>query len=140
MYLVSPDDVDEEEIDPVDLAHIESSSAAPIVIIAVEDEVAMEDATEDKIIPSLESDYSTEDEDMDSIAEPLGTMNLIHLEDGISSIRCKQELQGKGRPPDDIGGNEDLVHALDSCADRLMMNPSWNSWLKEMDIPVNLKE
>lgn len=39
-----------------------------------------------------------------------------------------------------MGGNEDLVHALDSCADRLMMNPSWNSWFKEMDISVNLKE
>jgi len=86
VYLVSPDDVDEEDIDPVDLAHIESSSAAPIVIIPGEDEEAMEDETEDKIIPSLESDYSTEDEDMDSIAEPLGTMNLIHLEDGILQL------------------------------------------------------
>jgi len=42
VYLVSPDDVDEEDIDPVDLAHIESSSAAPIVIIPGEDEEAME--------------------------------------------------------------------------------------------------
>ena len=83
VYLVSPDDVDEEEIDPVNLAHIQRAVQAPIVTVPAEAEEAVEDATQDKTNPSLESDYSTEDEDMDSIAGPSGTMNLIHLEDGI---------------------------------------------------------
>ena len=54
MYLVSPDDVDEEEIDPMDLASLESSSA-PIVTVPAE----AEDASKDEIIPALESDHST---------------------------------------------------------------------------------
>ena len=44
MHLVSPDDVDEEEIDPMDLAPLESSSA-PIVTVLAE----AEDAAEDEI-------------------------------------------------------------------------------------------
>ena len=41
----------------------------------------------------------------------------------------KDDLQ----PPDDIGDNEDLVHSFASCADSLMMNPSWKHWLEELD-------
>ena len=44
------------------------------------------------------------------------------------------------QPPDDIGGNEDVVHPFASNADRLMMNPSCNHWLEELDIPEILKE
>ena len=58
MYLVSPDDVDEEEIDPMDLAPLESSTA-PIVTVPAEAEEEAEDASEDEIIPALESDHST---------------------------------------------------------------------------------
>ena len=58
MYLVSSDDVDEEEIDPMDLAPLESSSA-PIVTVPAEAEEEAEDASEDEIIPALESDHST---------------------------------------------------------------------------------
>ena len=58
MYLVSLDDVDEEEIDPMDLAPLESSSA-PIVTVPAEAEEEAEDASEDEIIPALESDHST---------------------------------------------------------------------------------
>ena len=58
MYLVSPDDVDEEEIDPMDLASLESSSS-PIVTVPAEAEEEAEDASEDEIIPALESDHST---------------------------------------------------------------------------------
>ena len=70
MYLVSPDDVDEEEIDPMDLAPLESSSA-PIVTVPVAVVEAVEDATEDESISSLESDYSTEDEDRDGVSGPI---------------------------------------------------------------------
>ena len=58
MHLVSPDDVDEEEIDPMDLAPLESSTA-PIVTVPAEAEEEAEDASEDEIIPALESDHST---------------------------------------------------------------------------------
>ena len=70
VYLVSPDDVDEEEIDPMDLAPLESSSA-PIVTVPVAAVEAVEDAAEDESISSLESDYSTEDEDRDGVSGPL---------------------------------------------------------------------
>ena len=70
VYLVIPDDVDEEEIDPVYLAPLESSSA-PIVKVPAEAEEAVEDAAEDESIPSLQSDYSTEDEERDGVAGPL---------------------------------------------------------------------
>ena len=53
---------------------------------------------------------------MDSVAGPYpsGRWDSAH--------GYKQEFQGRGqpRPPDDIGGNKDLVHALD----KLMVNPS----------------
>jgi hypothetical protein len=58
VHLVSPDDVDEEEIDPMDLAPLESSTA-PIVTVPAEAEEEAEDASEDEIIPALESDHST---------------------------------------------------------------------------------
>ena len=58
MPLVSTDDVDEEEIKPMDLAPLESSTA-PIVTVPAEAEEEAEDASEDEIIPALESDHST---------------------------------------------------------------------------------
>ena len=70
VYLVIPDDVDEEEIDPMYLALLESSSA-PIVKVPAEAEEAVEDAAEDESIPFLQSDYSTEDEERDGVAGPL---------------------------------------------------------------------
>jgi len=49
-------------------------------------------------------------------------LDLIHLEDGIlhMDINRSSKEEDNHRPPDDIGGNEDLVHALD----KLMVNPS----------------
>ena len=54
MYLVSPDDVDEEEIDPKDLAPLESSSAS-FVTVPAEAEVAVEDAAKDEIRSLLQT-------------------------------------------------------------------------------------
>ena len=54
MYLVSPDDVDEEEIDPKDLASLESSSAS-FVTIPAEAEEAVEDAAKDEIRSLLQT-------------------------------------------------------------------------------------
>ena len=57
----------------MDLAPLESSSA-PIVTVPAEAEEAVQDAADDEIIPALESDPSTEDEDEDGVdvAEPSG--------------------------------------------------------------------
>ena len=93
MYLVIPDDVDDEEIDPMYLALLESSSA-PIVKVPAEAEEAVEDAAEDESIPSLQSDYSI-----------LKIKKGMVLLDPCSSGRwnyatgCKRKLNGKGRPP-----------------------------------------
>ena len=117
VYLVSPDDVDEEEIDPMDLAPLESSSA-PIGTVPAEAEEAVEDAAEDESISSLESDYSTEEEDRDGVAGPSGTMNLVHLEDGDMQLVVNGSSMEEDdlQPPDDIGGNDDVVHPFASNA------------------------
>ena len=93
MYLVSPDDVDEEEIDPMDLAPLESSSA-PIVTVPAE----AEDASEDEIIPALESDHSTEDEGGIEASGTIGTMALDQLEDGVGQL----DVNGNFRNEDSL--------------------------------------
>ena len=54
VYLVSPDDVDEEEIDPKDLAPLESSSAS-FVTVPAEAEEAVDDAAKDEIRSVLQT-------------------------------------------------------------------------------------
>ena len=97
MYLVSSDDVDEEEIDPMDLAPLESSSA-PIVTVPAEAEEEAEDASEDEIIPVLESDHSTEDEGGIEASGTIGTMALDQLEDGVGQL----DVNGNFRNEDSL--------------------------------------
>ena len=104
MYLVSPDDVDEEEIDPMDLASLESSSA-PIVKVTAEAEEEAKDASEDEIIPLLESDHSTEDEGEIEASETIGTVALDQLEDGVGQLDVNGNFRNEDslQPPEDPG-------------------------------------
>ena len=100
MYLVSPDDVDEEESGPMDLASLESSSA-PIVTVPAE----AEDASKDEIIPALESDHSTEDEGGIEASGTSGTVALDQLEDGVGQLDVNGNFRKEDslQPPEDPG-------------------------------------
>jgi len=97
VYLVSPDDVDEEEIDPMDLAPLESNSA-PIVTVPAEAEEEAEDASKDEIIPALESDHSTEDEGGIEASGTSGTVALDQLKDGVGQL----DVNGNFRNEDSL--------------------------------------
>jgi hypothetical protein len=119
----------------VDLAPLESSSA-PIATVPARAEEAVEDAAEDEIIPALESDPSTEDEDGVDAAEPSGTVNLDQLEGGVRqlAVNGNSRKEDSLQPPEDIGGIEEIVYNFDPYANRLIANSPWNLRSEEIDI------
>ena len=100
-----------------------------------------EDAAEDEIIPALESDPSTEDEDGVDVSEPSGKVNLAQLEEGVRQLAVNGNSREEDslQPPEDTEGIEEPVWTFDLCANRLIKDPPWNLWSEELDIPDTKK-
>ena len=124
-YFGSHEDEDEREIDSLDLAPVDSSSA-PIVTVPADDE----DAAEDGNIPSSESDHSTEDKGR--IHAP-GSVALAHLEDGVKQLAVDRSSKDEDTLQPLKDHTEKSLWSFDSWVNT--KEPPWNLWSKELDIP-----
>ena len=121
-YLGSHEDEDEREIDSLDLAPVESSSA-PIVTVPAEDEDGAEDGN---------TDHSTENEGR--IHAPGPSVALAQLEDGVKQLAVDRSSKDEDTlQPLKADHTEKSLWSFDSWVNR--MEPPWNLWSKELDIP-----
>ena len=116
-----------------DLTPLESSLAS-IVTVPAEDE----DSAEKKNFPAFKSDHSTEDEGGIDASGLSGSAALAQLEDGVKQLYVNRNSKDEDslQPIEDF--TKESPWSFDPWVNR--MEPSWNHWSEELDIPDTTKK